>query len=90
MNEIDEIDEIDEIIITPCPHCFEEVLVYLNNVNCGMFRHAVFISSGELIPSNFTKEVCERLIEEEKVYGCGKLFQIIFQEDGKLRAEICD
>ena len=66
-------------IITPCPHCFEEVLVYPNEVNCSIFRHAVFISEGGAIPPHSSKEVCERLVEEGKVYGCGKPFRLFKQ-----------
>lgn len=84
----------ETIILTPCPHCFEEILVYPNEVNCGIFRHAVFISEGgapgEPIPPHSSKEVCERLVEEGKVYGCGKPFRLLHQEDGKMIAEICD
>jgi len=38
-----------------------------------------------------SKEKCEKLIKENKVYGCCKPFEIIFSnENKKMQAIVCD
>ena len=48
-----------------------------NEINCGIFRHAVYKSNLMQIPPHENKINCDKLIADEMVYGCAKPFQII-------------
>ena len=74
---------MEEIII--CPHCKEYIII--QEVNCGIFRHAIY-KSGEQINPHLKKELCEQLIKEGKIFGCGKPFRLIVKD--KMMAVECD
>lgn len=59
-------------LILQCPHC--ECFIYLSKseINCGIFRHAQYIGTFVLIDPHCPQEQCEKLVSENKVYGCGK------------------
>lgn len=71
------------MLIVICPHCNEPIVI--EQINCAIFRHAVFKSNMEPIPPHSTREECEKLLKDDLVWGCGKPFKI---EDNK--AIICD
>lgn len=75
-----------EFIIT-CPHCSNYIII--QKMNCGIFRHGVFIDSGKQIDPHANKQLCDDYITKKKIYGCGKPYQII-EEEGKYKAIICD
>lgn len=60
--------------IVQCPHCKE--YIWIEQMNCRIFRHATYLN-GEPIPPHSTQTECEQLLEEKKVYGCTKPFQIL-------------
>lgn len=62
--------------IFQCPHCHDYVIVANNEINCGIFRHGIFIHSHEQIPPHASQKECEQLFEQKLIYGCGKPFQI--------------
>jgi len=62
--------------IIKCPNCFEFIVI--EKLNCGIFRHGVFIHSGQQVHPHLSKEDCEYLIESNQIYGCGKPFQITY------------
>jgi hypothetical protein len=66
-----------------CPHCGEYAIV--EEINCTIFRHAVYKTNLQPINPHATKEECERLLENGEIYGCAKPFKY----DGKT-IEICD
>lgn len=61
-------------MIIKCPHCDEEIII--EEINCGIFRHAVFKETLEQINPHETKEKIEEYIQNNKIYGCGKPFCI--------------
>lgn len=61
-------------LIVDCPHCKEPV--WIEQLNCRIFRHASF-KTGEQIPPHSTQSECEQFLQEKKVYGCTKPFQIL-------------
>jgi hypothetical protein len=67
-----------------CPHCACEI--WIEELNCRIFRHAVYISNMEPIPPHSSQLECERLVAESLVYGCAKPFRITEQN----QVEICD
>ena len=76
----------DDIII--CPHCKQYIMI--EKLNCGIFRHASYIHSGEQIHPHMKKEDCIELIRQGLIYGCGKPFQLWVNNYGILQIKICD
>ncbi len=72
-----------------CPHCSHITQVPYDQVNCKIFRHAVFISNGEPINPHATKETCDDYIQKNLVYGCAKPLRFI-GEAPNFTVEICD
>lgn len=70
-----------------CPHC--KCQVEILQINCAIFRHGVFKDTKEQIHPHLPKEQCDALIQEDKIYGCGKPFQLI-KNGEKYEATICD
>ncbi len=64
-----------------CPHCQQKI--WIEELNCGIFRCGVLKETGEQIPSHALKEECEDYVKNG-IYGCGKPFQIIDN------VQICD
>ena len=85
LNEDIKKKEIQELVI--CPHC--ELLIEINQINCGIFRHGVLKSNMQNIPPHLPKAQCEHLIHHNLIYGCGKPFRIIIKDDVFV-AESCD
>lgn len=71
--------------IISCPHCNLGIIVASNEINCKIFRHGVHKLNGQQINQHACKEEAERLVNEDKIFGCGK--QFIF--DGK-KIEKCE
>ena len=71
-----------DYLVIECPHCHDSIIIYKNEINCRIFRHAVF-KNGEQVNPHASKEECERLVD---IYGCGKPFQL----NEKDEPEICD
>jgi hypothetical protein len=61
-------------MLVQCPHCKD--FVFIEELNCRIFRHACY-KNGEPIPPHASKEECESLLEKNLVYGCAKPFQIL-------------
>ena len=77
----------DNIIIVNCPHCNDIVLI--EKLNCSIFRHGVYKNNGAQIDAHSPKHICEDLILNNKIYGCGKPFKII-QQNTTYIAVICE
>jgi hypothetical protein len=71
-----------------CPHCNE--YVWIEQINCGIFRHGIYKQNFEQIPPHAPEIECKRLILEQSIYGCGQPFRIRMNTDGKPIVEICD
>ena len=78
----------DPFIVITCPHedCRMSVLIYHHEINCRIFRHAVYIASGEQVPPHLDKQACEELVRKQLVWGCCKPFRLNEQQ----LPEICD
>jgi hypothetical protein len=61
-------------IVIECPHCNQGILI--EQLNCRIFRHAVYKNNMQSIPPHSTKEECDRLFESGQVYGCTKPFRV--------------
>jgi len=70
-----------------CPHCSGVVLVAQNEMHCRIFRHGVFKSNGAPINPHASKVECDRLLECNLIYGCGKPFQVFFTRNEQFAQE---
>lgn len=71
-----------------CPHCFQIIQVHKKQLNCCIFRHGVFKKNMKQINPHTPKKICDKLIKENKIYGCGKPFK--FNKGNNPTVEICD
>jgi len=74
-------------VIIKCPHCLEYIII--EEINCGIFRHGVVISTGEQINPHSDKETCDYYINNKLVYGCCKPYKLI-KEGDEYKAVICE
>jgi hypothetical protein len=77
------------VLIIVCPHCQEPVMIHQKDINCAIFRHAVFKDTYQQIPPHASKELCDTWQEKGRVYGCAKPFRLVKQGDNYV-AEICE
>jgi hypothetical protein len=68
-----------------CIHCKEKIAVAKKDIRCTIFRHGSYKKDYSSVPPHSTKEQCEKLLELDMIYGCGKPFKF----DGK-KVEKCD
>ena len=80
---------MDSHIIIQCPHCKDYIQVLKKEFNCKIFRHGIFKSNLKQIDPHLKKAECDRLKNEDLIYGCGKPFQLI-ELNGSFIAVICD
>ena len=74
-------------MIVTCPHCFNSVEIL--EINCAIFRHAIYKDTFKQIDPHLSKERCDYLIKTEQVFGCGKPFKLIKGENS-FKTVICD
>ena len=89
MQETKEIKEIDCLYFA-CPHCHVELIVGKNDINCRIFRHAVYKSSMIPINPHASKVECDYLLENDLVFGCAKPFKLEPKDDSSYTIEKCD
>lgn len=76
-------------IVFKCPHCSNIIIVNEGDINCGIFRHAVYKNNMNPINPHETKEMCDKLVLENLVFGCAKPFRII-KENNAYQIEVCE
>lgn len=75
-------------IILPCPNC--SLLVYIQDINCAIFRHGIYKTNGEQIDPHLCKEKCDELSKRDQIWGCGKPFKLILINDSEAQLVACD
>lgn len=75
-------------MLIECPHC--QCFVYIEIIACAIFRHGTFKHNNEPIPPHTSKELCDKLVAQDHIWGCGKPFKLVIQPDGTYVPEICD
>lgn len=76
----------DNYIVVICPHCEDPIIIYKNDINCRIFRHAVYKNTNKPINPHTSEIKCNLLVKSNKIFGCAKPFKL--NEDDK--AEICE
>lgn len=82
----------DEIILN-CPHCNGVFIVLENQLNCKIFRHGIFKDNGIQIDPHLKKNECDKLHNNNLIWGCGKPFKVIDCKKNDItiyETEICD
>jgi DNA-directed RNA polymerase subunit RPC12/RpoP len=70
-----------------CPHCQQKI--WIEELNCGIFRCGVLKENGEQIPPHASKEECDNYINNNLIIGCGKPF-MVSQNNNEYIAIVCD
>lgn len=78
-----------ELVIIQCPYCEMYTSVFKKDINCAIFRHAVYKDTFKPIDPHSTLEQCEKLLKSDKIFGCAKPFQIKFVDDNPVVTK-CD
>jgi len=74
-------------MILKCPHCNENIII--EQINCAIFRHGIYKHNLQQIDPHLNKESCDELINNNKIFGCGKPF-LIKKINNIWESEICD
>mgnify|MGYP003311045044 CR=1 FL=1 len=78
-------------ILVKCPHCNLYIVINKKDYNCKIFRHGVYKNNIEKqIDPHLSKEKCDKLKNEDQIYGCGKPFILINNSLDNPTAQICD
>jgi hypothetical protein len=62
------------MILINCPHCTQ--LIEIVELNCCIFRCGIYRENHQQIPPHLPKIECDRLAEQQLIFGCGKPFRI--------------
>jgi hypothetical protein len=65
-------------------------MIHKEEIKCAIFRHGIYNDSLEPIDPHTPKNICEKLVEEKKIYGCGKPFQLFIDVSGQPFTQECD
>ena len=76
-------------IVISCPHCQDIIYIDRRDFNCKIFRHGVYKKTRKQINPHSSKILCDILVENNEIYGCGKPFKIIIS-GAEIIVEICD
>ena len=79
----------EDYIIVSCPKCNDFIQIFIKDLNCKIFRHAVKKNNFELVNPHCSKDILDKMLEDNIIYGCATPFNIILKE-GKYVAKICD
>lgn len=77
----------EEYIIVTCPYCEDSIIIYKDEINCKIFRHAIYKKSKRPVNPHLSELKCKSLVKSKKVYGCCKPFKL---SDDSHKAEVCD
>ena len=80
---------MEDYITKQCPHCNQWVYLPKQEFNCKIYRHGILKSNYTQIDPHLPKDICDKLKQNDLIYGCGKPFQIIMSGD-KYLIEKCD
>ena len=70
-------------MLVTCPHCSQ--LIWIEEINCKIFRCGIIKETGEQIPSHATRKECDEFLSKG-IYGCSKPFKL----NDVNEPEICD
>ena len=74
-------------MIIKCPHCDE--FIFIEELNCKIFRHGIFKKNMKQINPHSNKELCDFYIKNDLIIGCGKPFELIWENE-EWKPVICE
>jgi hypothetical protein len=80
-------DFSQEEFLVICPQC--DAPVWISSIQCQIFRHAAYKINGEQLPPHTAQKTCEDLANAQLIYGCGKPFRIVKNENNENVAVVC-
>jgi hypothetical protein len=83
-----EVKLIEDFYVFNCPQCNEEIIVFKDELNCKIFRHAIYKNNYQQVDPHLPERECYELTKTNSVYGCCKPFEIIYK-DNKFLAVKC-
>lgn len=75
-------------MIIKCPHCDD--FIEIIELNCKIFRHAVYKNNMIQINPHASKDECDNLRSKDLIYGCARPFKIDDTNKENIKAIICD
>jgi hypothetical protein len=63
--------------IFTCIHCQEIFVVAYKEFNCRILRHGVYKHNLQPINPHASKDECDALVRDGRIYGCGGPLQIV-------------
>ena len=72
------------ILTCHCPYPDCNIMIEVVEINCAIFRCGVYknvTDYGKQIDPHLSKQECDRIKKEDKIWGCGRPFKLV---DGKL------
>ena len=73
-----------------CPHCNMMMELPKNEINCAIYRHGVIKATGKQMDPHAPKHVCDYLLQNNLIYGCGKPFRVIHKSQENIWVEKCE
>lgn len=64
-------------LIFKCPYCNNLIIINEKDLNCCIFRHGVLKTNNKQIDPHTPKEICDNLVKNNLIFGCGKPFKIV-------------
>lgn len=71
-----------DLYIFPCPQCGLLVTVLRSEINCAIFRHAVYKDGFTQVDPHLPKVDCDLLIQQGNIYGCCKPYELYETSNG--------
>ena len=63
------------LFIVTCPHCAQSIEIL--EINCRIFRCGILKSNYTQINQHLSKVECDKLVNDDLIFGCGKPFELI-------------
>lgn len=70
----------EEYCILECPKCKNLIQIFIKDINCKIFRHAVYKDTNISIDPHASKETIEILKEKDLIYGCGTPLKLVSED----------
>lgn len=77
------------MLFLSCPYPDCNITIEIAEINCSIFRCGICKETNKQIEPHLSKEECDKLKHDDKIWGCGRPFQFVtINETSKLI--ICD
>lgn len=64
-------------IFVTCPYSDCSIKIEIIEINCAIFRCGICKENGQQINPHLSKEECDTLKKEDKIWGCGRPFKLV-------------